>query len=150
VSAPDDPDKNFDRMSLNSLKRELEVQKSRTELEREEARQRISIAKKTRSGPPWKLIGGLAAAGLIAVLLLGIFGQGLVRSMGVELPEFIASDLPEVPEDYVPVEVPAVPDAGPVATETERGPRRPPTKRREDLDRLDLGDTNSNDPLEGL
>src|SRR5687768_9428448 len=61
----------FDRMSLNSLKRELEVQKAKTADAREGAQARIADAKQDPRAP-WKLILAIVGVGVV-VLVVGLF-----------------------------------------------------------------------------
>lgn len=142
----DDPKSggDFDRMSLNSLKRELEVQKARTETAREEAHGRIHEAKKS-SGTPWKLILAITGGALVLLVVGAYFGRNYIASLGVPMPAFVPLDLPDAGEwSLPPMPEQARSDAG-VAEEGRRRPtKRQPTKQPN----LDFGD--SNDPIEGL
>ncbi len=139
----DEPKGEFDRMSLNSLKRELEVQKTKTELAREEARGRI--AETTKKKTPWGMILGIAAVSLLLV------GGGLMYARSFiprdYLPAFALPDLPDSgtfvlpnPDDYAPR------DAGPPAQEPTKHRPRP---QKNPADELDFGD-DDRDPLRGL
>ena len=58
MSDDDQKSDEWDRMSLNSLKRELEVQKAKTEMARDEAKDRIRDKAEEKSGRSWLWIVG--------------------------------------------------------------------------------------------
>jgi hypothetical protein len=134
----------FDRMSLNSLKRELEVQKSKTEVARDEAQQRIKESHK-RGGAPWGTILGITFGSLVLV------GGGLYLARASlprsYLPAFALPDLPDSGTWEPPVHVEI--DAGPIEEDVRR-PHRP-TKRPQDgvQKQLDFGGETS-DPIDGI
>lgn len=146
---PEGPGGDYDRMSLDSLKRELEVQKGKTELAREEAQERIREGAERR-GAPWGLVAGILLGGGL-LLGAGWFFRAQLVDSGVPLPDFILPPIPDAGPFVLP-ELPPPPvrrDAGPAVEEHTRphGPRRPRDTTRGGRE-LDFGDTN--DPIEGL
>src|SRR6478609_5904113 len=83
----DSNNKDFERMSLGSLKRELEVQKSKTEMAREEAKARRAEEEKKAKAFPWAAVPGIVLVGT-----LGFFG--LVYALRESFPEVAHSVLP--------------------------------------------------------
>lgn len=134
----------YDRMSLTSLKRELEVQKAKTAEAREEAHGRIAETKKP-SGAPWGLIGGIAVVAILLLLVGGWFGRSFIASVGVPLPEWAATSAIDAGTFALP-EYQGL-DAGPEPDAGRSGTRRP-HKNRDPGEGLDFG--NSNDPIDGL
>lgn len=143
----------WDRMSLNSLRRELEVQKGKTALAREEAHERIREG--TKSKTPW---GKILVLSTIGIVIMGgvVFAvrSALPPMEEWSLPEFIlpardAGTLADLEPDG-PADIDAGADAGSArrvgSRPRPRGDGGPaPTKRPGDLD---FGD--SDDPIGGL
>ncbi len=147
-----EPDKSlsfFQRLSLTSLRRELQAQKAKTAQAREDARDRIEDGKKGKT--PWGKVLALCAIGLI-------FTGGIVLILRSALPPMDEWSLPDfvlTPFDAGTLadfemdepEIDAGTDAG---RERRHGPRRrrdaghAPTKQGG----LDFGD--SVDPIGGL
>jgi hypothetical protein len=94
----DEPPKDLDRMSLNSLKREMEVQKSKTELAREEARERQRLEEQHKRRFPWAMVLGIVVLGAG-----GFFG--IVFLLRASMPRFADAVLPSF--------MFVAPDAGP-------------------------------------
>ncbi len=147
---PEGQGSEYDRMSLDSLKRELEVQKSKTDLAREEARERIREGAERR-GVPWGMVLGILFVGGGLLVGAGYFFRGQLVESGVPLPDFILPPIPDAGPFVLP-ELPPPPvrrDAGADAPERPRphGPRRHQDTERGGRE-LDFGDTD--DPIEGL
>jgi len=145
----DEPPKDFDRMSLGSLKRELETQKAKTESAREEARERMRADEKKARAFPWATVLGIVVVG-IAVFF------GLIYALRESFPEVAHSVLPifvYAPPDTGPPPAPdawiAPLDAGIDAHHVAHHPHAttvaPPG---DDLGLGDLGD--GSDPIEGV
>ncbi len=131
-------------MSLNSLKRELEVQKAKTESAREEATERIEETKQRSSGRSWVWIVGaiVIVVGVVWAILSTIPS---VREWQFEL---VRGDFDAGPPfDAGVIEPPEV-DAG-----IDSGPRRTMQPRMNMTmsmrPTLDFGD-DDDDPLGGL
>ncbi|MCZ7687062.1 MAG: hypothetical protein M5U28_53280 [Sandaracinaceae bacterium] len=147
---PEGQGSEYDRMSLNSLKRELEVQKSKTDLAREEARERIREGAERR-GVPWGDGAGDPLRRWRAPrrrgLLLPRAARGERRSAArVHPPTHPGRRALRAPGAPPP---PVRRDAGAAAPERPRphGPRRHQETERGGRE-LDFGDTD--DPIEGL
>ncbi|MCB9593540.1 MAG: hypothetical protein H6719_12470 [Sandaracinaceae bacterium] len=149
---PEKPVSEYDRMSLNSLRRELDVQKAKTEQARDEAHARIREGSEKKT--PWgKIIGGV----VVGLVVVG-GGIWLLRSSVLPIedwsfPEFVEPDYDAGPEpELTQYPTLARPDAGTDAGRRHAAPRhRQPTDQddRPAVQRqLDFGDTS--DPLEGL
>lgn len=142
--ADDDESDEWDRMSLNSLKRELEVQKAKTESARDEATERIREgAESSSSGRSWLWIVGAI------VIVIGVVGAILstipaVREWQFELvsghfdagPDFDAGPAPEIDAGV---------DTGPAP---RMRPRMHQPMQTTMMDALDFED--DDDPLGGL
>lgn len=149
---PEEPMSEFDRMSLNSLRRELEVQKSKTAQAREDAHERIREGSKKKI--PW---GKVAVYGCIGLVVTG----GAVFALRAMLPPIEEWSLPDIvatPHDAgladlypdEPEAVDAGTDAGPPAHHGRRRRRHrdaghAPTKQP---GQLEFGD--NDDPIGGL
>ena len=110
---PEGSGSDYDRMSLNSLNRELEVQKARTAQELEETRERIRESSEAKT--PWRMLliaGGvtLGLCVLVLVILRTTLPDETLRAL--DLPEFIAPEPDAGPEEEPEPEPEAV-DAGP-------------------------------------
>ena len=149
----DPPSKDYERMSLNSLKRELEVQKTRTETAREDARERIRAEEKKAGAFPWGTIAGILCVGVIAFF-------GLVYALRESFPSVAGAMLPifvYVPSDTGPP--PVFPDAAHVHHDAgvdaahhagaHHPPHATPTSGGGDLGLGNLGGEGS-DPIEGV
>jgi hypothetical protein len=146
------PKNDYERMSLGSLKRELEVQKSKTESAREEAKARRAEEEKRAKAFPW--------ATVLAIVVVGIAGFfGLVYALRESFPEVAHSVLPVfmyVPPDTGPPPAPdawvAPPDAGVDAHRAvAHHPHPPATGAGGHGDDLGLGDLGGgSDPIEGV
>src|SRR5882672_12617196 len=101
MSDEEDPkSKDYERMSLGSLKRELEVQKSKTETAREEAKARRAEEEKKAKAFPW--------AAVLGIVIVGAGGFiGLVYAL--------RETFPEVAQSVLPVFMYVAPDTGPPA-----------------------------------
>jgi hypothetical protein len=152
---PREPPKDFDRMSLNSLKREMEVQKSKTEMAREEVRERQRAEEQKKGKFPWAMVLGIVVVGTGAFF-------GIVYALRATMPRFADVVLPDfmyVAPDAGPPPVDAwtAPDAGddayvapvhhahPHPSGTGTGGAPPPT---DDLGLGDLG--HDGDPIGGV
>lgn len=97
----DDPRKSktdFDRMSLNSLKREMEVQKAKTEAVREAAKERRAEQEKEKRAFPWAMVVG--------ILIVGVGGFfGIVYAL--------RESFPAVAHSVLPIFMYSPPDTGP-------------------------------------
>jgi hypothetical protein len=137
----------YDRMSITSLKRELEAQKSKTETARAEAKERLADRKKP-GGAPWGLIAGIAGAALIFAAVGVYFGGNFLSSIGVPLPAFVPVDALDAGSfalpDYVGLDGGPEFDAGVARSPTGRRP----IKNRDPNNGLDFGE--SDDPIDGL
>ena len=142
----------YDRMSLGSLKRELEAQKGKTELAREEARERMRAEEKKARAFPWGAVIGIAVIGTA-----GFFG--LVYAMRESFPAVAQSVLPVflyVAPDTGPP--PAPPDAAVIAHDAGVDAHHavahhphPPASGAPPGDDLGLGDLGGGtDPIEGV
>ena len=146
----DDPPKDFDRLSLGSLKRELEVQKSKTEMVREEARERLRLEEQKKKAFPWAI-----------VLAIVIGGAGLFFGVVFLLRESI----PAVANYVLPAFVYVAPDAGPPPVDAwvapdvgddahvahTHHPHPPASSGTGTGDDLGLGDLgHGTDPIEGV
>lgn len=130
-------------MSLNSLKRELEVQKAKTEMARDEAADRIREGSEKSSGRSWLWVVG---AIVIVVLVVGGILSTLpsVREWHFELvsghfdagPDFDVGPRPEIDAGV---------DTGPAPR--MRHPMRQPMQTTM-MDALDFDD--DDDPIGGL
>lgn len=98
----------FDRMSLNSLKRELEVQKAQTANARDEARERLEAEAAKQRAFPWRTLAIVVAGGVVVFF-------GLVYLLRASFPEVASMALPDWV--YTPV------DAGPRPSRPDAGPR---------------------------
>ena len=140
-------DNEFDRMSLNSLRRELEVQKAKTAMAREEARDRIEDA--TEGKTPW---GRILLIGSILLVVGGIGFAALAMSLGGDddwtLPEHELHEFDAGSGEWVfdagPPPEPEHEDAGRRRHGHGHGGHHS-TKQGGDLD---FG--SGNDPIEGL
>ncbi len=97
----DDPPKSktdFERMSLNSLKREMEVQKAKTEMVREAAKARLAEEEKKARAFPWALVLGIVVVGAGAFV-------GAVYAL--------RESFPEVAHSVLPIFMYSPPDTGP-------------------------------------
>jgi hypothetical protein len=146
----DPKSKDYERMSLGSLKRELEIQKSKTESAREDAKVRRAEEEKKAKAFPWAAVLGIVIAGG-----LGFFG--LVYALRESFPEMAQSVLPVfvyVPPDTGPPPAPdawiAPHDAGVDAHHA--APHHPhPTTAGTGGGDLGLGDLGGgSDPIEGV
>jgi hypothetical protein len=98
----DDPPRksntDFERMSLDSLKREMAVQKAKTESAREESKARLAEGDKQAKAFPW--------AAVLGIVVLGLGGFfGLVYAL--------RASFPEVAQSVLPVFMYSPPDTGP-------------------------------------
>jgi len=136
-------------MSLDSLRRELEVQKAQTELARAEAHDRIRES--SSGGTPW---GKIALVVVVGVAIVGgavFLSAALFTGDDWSLPDYVHQewDGGALTDPNAYIEDSGV-DAGWDAGRRRRNPSgRSPTKRDPGI-HLDLGDDGSDDPLEGL
>jgi hypothetical protein len=149
----DEPPKDFDRMSLGSLKRELEVQKSKTESAREEARERMRAQEQKAKAFPWGTIAGVVIVG-IGVFFGAAYAlrESFPNMAGAVLPIFIYHPADTGPPAVFPDAAHVAHDAGvdaphhvahhPHATTTTGG------SGGGDLGLGDLG--GGSDPIEGV
>ena len=146
----DEPPKDLARMSLDSLKREMEVQKSKTEMAREESRDRQRREERRTRAFPWGMVLG--------IVLLGAGGLfGIVFLLRASMPRFAESVLPAFmyvpPPDAGPRPVDAwiEPDAGDDAYVVHAHHPHPPPSSGAAQDDLNLGDLgDGRDPIGGV
>lgn len=152
----DEPPKDFDRLSLGSLKRELEVQKSKTETAREESRERLRAEENKAKAFPWGTIAGVLVVGVVVFF-------GMVYALRESFPDMAGAVLPifvYVPSDTGPPPVfhdaaHVAVDAGPAEPEhhvthhhTGTGTGTGTGAHGDDLGLGDLG--GGSDPIEGV
>jgi hypothetical protein len=104
---PKKPGSEFDRMSLGSLQRELEMQKAKSEAAREEAKARMAEEAAKQKAFPWGTLAAVLGGGILLFF-------GLVYALRASFPGVAAAALPDwvyTPYDGGPP--PARPDAGP-------------------------------------
>ncbi len=148
------PSKDYERMSLGSLKRELEVQKTRTETAREESRERMRAQEKKAGAFPWGTIGGIVVVGILVFFgLVYALRESFPSVAGAMLPIFVyhPSDTgpPPVFHDAAHVPHDAGPDAHHVAHHHD--PAHPPASGTSGGGDLGLGDLGGgSDPIEGV
>jgi hypothetical protein len=85
----DEPPKSkadFERMSLSSLKREMEIQKAKTATAREESKARLAEREKKAKAFPWGMVLGIVVVGIGAFF-------GLVYALRDTFPEVAHSVL---------------------------------------------------------
>lgn len=152
----------YDRMSLNSLQRELEAEKQRGATAREAARERIEAETKKQQAFPWGVLLGVLGGGLVVFL-------GIVYLLRASFPGVAEAAFPDwvfTPHDAGPPHErpdagpPARPDAGPPAaphgaghghTGHGHGSSSGTGSSGSGSGGLDLGATDpTDDPLEGL
>ena len=138
----------YDRMSLNSPRRELEVQKAQTETAREEAHERIRES--SSGGAPWGKIAMVAVAGLVIVGGALALSAAMFTDEDWSLPDYVHEewDGGSLVDPNAYIEDSGV-DAGWDAGRRRHHPRHGPTEQDQGI-QLDLGDDGSDDPLEGL
>lgn len=152
MSDEGDPKKDYERMSLGSLKRELEVQKAQTEMAREESKARLAANEQKARAFPWGMVLGIVVLGLG-----GFFG--LVYALRESFPAVAQTVMPFM---YVPPPDAGVPlrpdawiaphDAGTDAHHVAHHPHPPTSGTGSGSDLSGLGDLggSGNDPLEGM
>lgn len=139
----------YDRMSLNSLRRELEVQKAQTETARTEAHDRIRES--SSGGTPW---GKIALVGVAALVIVGgavALSTAMFTDDGWSLPDYARQewDGGSLVDPSAYIEDSGVDAGWDAGSRARPHPRQTPTKQNQGID-LDLGDNDSDDPLEGL
>lgn len=151
----DDPPKSktdFERMSLNSLKREMEVQKSKTESAREEARERMRAEEKKARAFPWGTIAGVVVVG-IAVFFGAVYAlrESFPDMAGAVLPIFVYHPADTGPPPVFPDAAHVAHDAGVDAHHAAAHHPHPPTTGAGSGGDLGLGDLGGgSDPIEGV
>ncbi len=159
---PDAGPSAYDRMSLDSLKRELATEKERSVAAREAARDRLEEETKKHRAFPWGTLAGVIGGGLVVLL-------GVIYLLRASFPAVADAAFPDwvfTPHDAGPPHVrpdagpPARPDAGPPAaphgtghghTGHGHGSSSGTGSSGSGSGGLDLGATDpTDDPLEGL
>jgi hypothetical protein len=151
----DEGPSDFDRMSLNSLKRELEVQKAQTQMARDEARERLREEEKKAKAFPWAIVLGGTLGGLVLVLgLVYVLRESMPTVAVAMLPAFVYTPtdagLRDLLHDSGVHPVDAGVDAAAAATTHHSGHPHPHASEAPGGDlHLDLGGDES-DPIGGV